>query len=522
GGFGHANLEHASPVESSRVFDIGSMAKQFVGTAVALLEEDGELSLDDRVGHYLPELHACARDVSLANLVYHTSGIRSYTVLAYYLMGCHESDALTSDEVYDLLARQKSLTFPAGEKWEYSDSNYYLLAKIVERISGQSLAEFTQARIFAPLEMSQTLFRDCHSRIIPHRAISYVNYPIRFQSPSTYHSARETPGELHALISNYEHVGAEGVYTTLDDLFKWDQNFLDNQLGKGGQALIERILTAGKLNDGRPTRYGLGIIIGDSRGKAFFGHDGAFYGYTSSMMHFIDENTTIICLTNHNDVGAWEYRSQIMDLIFPESVSRPPAPKIQGKRLPSNETQKITGAYQNPKTSSIWEIKNVDGVVVVEVNRAENFEITHLGSLRFIAPSNHEMLQLNFILEETGIVSEVRSMQNGKVFFLHPFLDRALTQDELETYAGAYTCDELGTTFLVDFEAGNLRFRNKNRHFCSMDLLYMPTIMDSFISYDPRPVSSQVTFLREEGRVTAFVYRDYDGDRREELIFRKQ
>jgi CubicO group peptidase (beta-lactamase class C family) len=519
GGFGHANLEHASPIGSSTVFDIGSMAKQFVGTAIALLEEEGLLSLDDRIERYLPEFPACNSEVTLANLLHHTSGIRNYTVLVYYMMGCHESDALTSEEIFNLLVRQKSLNFSPGEKWEYSDSNYFLLSKIVERISAQSLAEFTQDNIFGPLKMKQTLFRGCHSKIIKNRAISYVNYPIRFQSPYTYHSERETPGEYHALVSNYEHVGAEGVYTTLDDLFKWDQNFFNNRLGKGNQALIERMLSVGKLNDGRPTRYGFGINVGDLRGKAFFGHDGAIYGYTSSMLYFVDENTTIICLTNHNDIGAWEYRSQIMDLIFPERAAKSLAPKRQENRISSSEAQKITRTYQDPETSSIWEITNVDDAVVVEVNKGERFEISPLGSLRFEA--SDKMMQLNFILDETGGVSKVRGMQDGGEFSLLPFLDRDLTLDELEEYVGMYTCDELDTTFLVDFEAGKLRLKNKNRHFCSMDLLYAPSIKDSFISYDPRPVSSQVTFLREMGRIIAFVYRDYDGDRREELRFLK-
>jgi hypothetical protein len=105
------------------------------------------------------------------------------------------------------------------------------------------------------------------------------------------------------------------------------------------------------------------------------------------------------------------------------------------------------------------------------------------------------------------------------ITLLEPFLGHGLRADELTEYVGAYTCRELGTTFTVDVVQGGLRLRNRNRHFCSMDLVYQPTIQDSFVAYDPHPVVSQITFLRENGQIRAFVYRDYDGDKREDLPF---
>jgi hypothetical protein len=118
-------------------------------------------------------------------------------------------------------------------------------------------------------------------------------------------------------------------------------------------------------------------------------------------------------------------------------------------------------------------------------------------------------------------VLEVRGDRAGAPFTLQPFLSRPLDADMLAKYAGAYHCRELRTTVLVDVVEGRLRLRNENRHYCSMDLLYDPTIEDSFVAYDAHCGSSQITFLREGGRVSAFHYRDYDGDRREDLPFRK-
>jgi hypothetical protein len=130
-------------------------------------------------------------------------------------------------------------------------------------------------------------------------------------------------------------------------------------------------------------------------------------------------------------------------------------------------------------------------------------------------------LQLAFMLGEQGHVLQVSGERNGRPFALQPFLKDPLGAGELDEYAGAYRCHELWTTVLVDIVEGKVRLRNENRHFCSMDLVYGPTIRDNFVAYDPHPVVSQITFLREGNRVRAFVYRDYDGDRREDLAFVK-
>lgn len=130
-------------------------------------------------------------------------------------------------------------------------------------------------------------------------------------------------------------------------------------------------------------------------------------------------------------------------------------------------------------------------------------------------------LKLEWTLDGQGDVLKVSGQRAGVPFALEPFLGRPLRADDLDEYVGAYTCHELRTTFLVDVVGPRLRLRNENRHFCSMDLLYDPTIADSFVAYDPHPVVSQITFLREGDRVRAFVYRDTDGDRREDLVFLK-
>ena len=518
-GFGQATLEHFSPITPDTVFDVGSMAKQFVGMAIALLAEDGQLSLRDKMNKYLAEFPDYAKEISLANLLYHTSGIRNYTVLAYYMMGYHESDAMTSEEVYDLLLKLPSLNFKPGERWEYSDSNYFLLAKIVERITGKSFGEYAREVIFEPLEMHSTLFRECHSQVIRNRAVSYVTHPVAFCSPYLYRDQREGPGAFHTLISNYEHVGAEGLCTSLEDLFKWNMNFLGNRLGRNGSDLIARVLAPGvQINE--DIGYGFGINVGKFKGKKFYGHDGAIHGYTSSMMHFPEENVSIICLANHDLEGAWEYRDRIIDLIFPGNSSTVSPHQPSPVREVDPEDRVIAGSYQNPRTAAIWRVAFRNNEVFITENDHWEFELARVGP--FVYRVARPAMELRFALDSAGKVSAIEGFVGEQSFTFLPFLQNLPCTEELAEYIGEYWSRELGITFIVDIDGQRLIVRNKAKHFCSMDLFYTPTIKDSFIAYDPHPKSSQITFLRKEGAIDAFIYRDYDGDGREDLRFVKR
>ncbi len=517
-GFGQATLEHFSPINSETVFDVGSMAKQFVGMAIALLEENGQLSVGDNIRKYIPEFPDYAQEITLANLLYHTSGIRNYTVLAYYMMGYHESDAITKEEVFDLLTRLRSTNFKPGERWEYSDSNYFLLAEIIKRITGKSLNQYAKEAIFRPLDMQNTLFRECHSQVIGNRAISYVTHPIAFRSPFCYRGQQETSGSFYTLISNYEHVGAEGLFTTLGDLFKWDRNFLNNHLGKGKIDLIDRVLSpGGQINE--DIGYGFGINVGKFKGKKFYGHDGAIHGYTSSMMHFPEENATILCLSNHNLEGSWTYRNRIMDIIFPNdnhvvSPIQPSHPKEVDV-----EEQKISGRYQDPETASIWEVFCKNNCFYIRENNSWEFELYYVKP--FVYRVTQPEMELKFEIDSAGQIGAINGAVGERSFTYVPFLPNPLGTDELSEYIGNYRSDELETTFNVAIDEQGLIVRNIDKHFCSMDLLYAPTIRDGFIAYDPHPISSQITFHRQRGRIEAFVYRDYDGDGREAIIFEK-
>jgi len=236
-GYGVANLEFDAPITPQSVFRIGSTSKQFTATAIALLAEDGALSLDDPISRYFSGFPQWAQSVTVRHLVHHTSGIPDYLELAFLAGKSDDTDYYTDEWVIELLARQQRTLFPPGQRHAYSNSGYVLLAHIVRQASGQSLSDFAEARIFGPLGMQDTHFHDDHGRVVPRRASGYA-----------------PAGDGYRIsMTTLDIVGDGGVFTTIDDLLAWDRNFHENRLGRGGPGLIRQLTTPGALNGGEPT-----------------------------------------------------------------------------------------------------------------------------------------------------------------------------------------------------------------------------------------------------------------------------
>jgi CubicO group peptidase (beta-lactamase class C family) len=214
-GYGIADLEHNIHITDTTLFYIGSVSKQFTAMCVLLLEEQGKLSLDDNIQKYLPDFPDYGHPITIRNFLNHTSGVRDNLTL-WSLAGKDYLDHIDKMEMYDLIRRQKELNFKSGEQFMYSNSCYFMLGLVIEKIAGEPLKEFARKNIFQPLGMHSTFFQDDNSRIIKNRAFSYV----------------EENGVLKNQIMRYDLVGSGGIYTNIRDLYLWDQNFYHNKLGK--------------------------------------------------------------------------------------------------------------------------------------------------------------------------------------------------------------------------------------------------------------------------------------------------
>src|SRR6266702_7861786 len=215
-GYGLANIEEGVPITPQTVFDIGSTSKQFTSASILLLEKQGKLSVQDDIRKYLQEIPDYGHKITILNLLNHTSGLRDYLAL-FELAGVNIDSVTTDEDALGVIIRQKNLNFEPGSQWLYSNTGFFLLSVVAKRVSGQSLPEFAATNIFKPLGMSQTLYRDQHSSIVPGRALAY--------------DPKERGDGFTIDVSYFEQTGDGAVHTSVEDLLKWDENFYSAKVG---------------------------------------------------------------------------------------------------------------------------------------------------------------------------------------------------------------------------------------------------------------------------------------------------
>ena len=263
-GYGLADLERRVPISPETVFDIGSTSKQFTATAILLLAQEGKLSLDDNVRRFIPELPEYQRPITVRHLLHHTSGVRDYIGLLR-LAGMRYDDVTTDDDAFQMIIRQHALNFAPGDEHLYSNSGYFLLSLIVERVAGRSLREEARERIFVPLGMQHTSYLGSYSDVIPNRALGY-----------------EPDGDGYRTdMPRWLQLGDGAVFTTVVDLLHWEKNFRSTQVG--GPALQDALHTRGILTSGEVLTYAAGLMHGEHRGLATVFHGGSWGGYVAEL-----------------------------------------------------------------------------------------------------------------------------------------------------------------------------------------------------------------------------------------------
>ncbi|MDP3718763.1 MAG: serine hydrolase domain-containing protein [Acidobacteriota bacterium] len=296
--YGMADLEHDVPNTVDTVFEAGSVAKQFTAMAVLLLAKDGTISLDDPARKYVPELPDYGAPLTIRHLLNHTSGLRDWGSMAGIAGAPRTTRAYTHAHVLDIVSRQTALNFPTGTEWSYTNTGFNLAAVIVSRVSGMSFAEFSRTRIFTPLGMTRTSWRDDHTRVVRGRASAYAS------ASDGYH-----------LDMPFENVhGNGGLLTTVGDLLTWNENFVTPVIGD--RALLTTQSTAGQFNDGRPLDYALGLFVGQYRGARNIFHSGSTAGYRAHLNRFPDSHTSVAVLCNVATGDATRSANLVSDLFL--------------------------------------------------------------------------------------------------------------------------------------------------------------------------------------------------------------
>ena len=329
-GYGSANLDYRIPNGPEMVYYLGSVSKQFTAASIALLAEQGRLSLDDDVRKYIRELPDYGKVITIRHLVHHTSGLRDiYTLMS--LAGIRMEDVLTDDEALALIARQKELNFDPGSDYLYSNSGYWLLGQIVERITGESLRVFADRTIFQPLAMTSTHFHDEPYHIIRNRVVSYTG----------------TGENLRiSYIQNFDKIGAGGLYSTLGDLAKWDANFYDRKVG--GELFHRLMHTRGVLNAGDTLTYAFGNNVQQHRGLPIVRHAGSLMGFRSDLVRFPRERFSVITLCNQGSIDPGALADQVAELYLGDRLQ----PRAQNIAAAATTTRTSAQPVPEPPPAS--------------------------------------------------------------------------------------------------------------------------------------------------------------------------
>jgi CubicO group peptidase (beta-lactamase class C family) len=301
--YGMADLEHDAPNAPDTIFEAGSVSKQFTAAAVLLLAREGKLSLDDQARKYIPELPDYGKPLTIRHMLTHTSGLRDWGEVEAVAGWPRTSRVYTHAHVLDIVSRQKSLNFEPGTNWSYSNTGYNLAAIIVSRVSRVPFAEFCRTRIFEPLGMTRTSWRDDFRRIVKGRAVAYG------ETKGTY--LQNMPFEnVH---------GNGGLLTTVGDLLKWNENAVSQKVGDA--EFLREELQPGRFNNGQAHDYAMGLYIRPFMNIPEVGHSGSTAGYRAYLGRFPKQHLSVAVLCNVSTANADRAVHQVAALYLANAIA---------------------------------------------------------------------------------------------------------------------------------------------------------------------------------------------------------
>ncbi len=507
GAWGMANLSHGIPLTPETRINIGSTAKQFTAFAVALLAEEGRLSLDDDIRTHLPEVPDLGATVTLRHLLTHTSGYREFiNALAIGGWRIEDSDFVGREEALRVVQRQPELQNAPGAEWNYNNTGYLLLGMVVERVTGEPFAPWMETHVFHPVGMRHTVIREDPRQVIPDAAYGYRPLP--------------EGGFRHGQDVGAA-VGAGSVYSTLADMARWMENLSTGR--HGGRAVLETMTTPTVLTSGQATTYGLGIEIDREGGLQRIHHPGGDIAHYSHFAWFPELDAGIIVVSNHGGFSS-TIPARLTRAAFgaamepaaseagepsgaqPTSESRPaseaqPSPEAgppsgpgdtSGAAEPTPPAHRLVGRYElEIQPGFILTVREDGDRLVAHGPGQPPFPLDPVGGSRFAIPALGA--EISFHVEPGDSPAPRLILHQGGDHMAHRLEDAPLA---LEDFAGSYESAELENTFHVGVEDGALVVRQRRR-----DPIPLHHV-DGDAFGGPFPLL-QVTFHRDgEGRVT--------------------
>ena len=475
--YGMANLDHDVRLSPSSVFHVASVSKQFTAAAILLLAADGKLSLDDDIRKHLPELPDFGKKITIRHLGHHTSGIRDQWDLLNLAGWRYSRDLITDDDVMGLLVRQKDLNFTPGERHLYSNSGYTLMAMIVSRVSGKSFREFTTERIFKPLGMTNTRFRDNFADVVKNQAYGYT----------------PAAGTFRLSVTNFDTAGATSLLTTVEDMLKWHMNFETKTVG--GDDFQKALLQRGVLTDGTSIEYAFGVTHGRYRGLATVGHGGSDAGYRADFVRFPDRRLGVATLCNIGTANPGQLSRRVADVLLPADLpaatTEPPVDNTPEVTVPESLLKDYAGIYWH-QADAIGRTLVAEGGKLHAADGPQRLTLKAISDSVFVMPTG-QRARLTF--EKAGSGMQLKISGDARLYVRAEAFKPS--GEQLAAFAGVYRSDEMDAVFRIVIKDDVLQLQQPKRPAANLQ----PQVKDTF-----RGMPGALQFTRDaSGRVTGFL-----------------
>jgi CubicO group peptidase (beta-lactamase class C family) len=435
-GFGIANFDNKTPIKPSTRLNICSIGKQFTAFAIALLEQQEKLSIDDDVHKYIPELYNFDCKITLANLLNHSSGLREIADLLE-ISGKRADSPVTKTDVLKLIYQQKELNFNPGSEYVYCNTGYILLAEIIERITNEPFMDWMTENIFHPLGMNDTYFFYDPDSFISDYAWSY-----------TLDDTRNYKKEQ--LYKNW-YIGAGNIFSTVEDMAKWLINFDYPQVGD--EQIISRLKTNQiSVDKDSANFYTFGRVSGIYKGLKYYWHGGGGYGYTAQIVHFPTSKFGIIILSNFIYSGVYGRARQIADIFLRDhfTSTKPVAFDYQNPYKPVKVDNKVLmnlpGKYLQDSGTIINITRESNGLFIESPGSAKVELYALSDSLYFVKEADIKFL---FIKDNSDHVVKMITYQEGNKTISPKIYQLPEEFRELKSYSGKYYSEELNTFYQI-------------------------------------------------------------------------
>ncbi|MFD1062723.1 serine hydrolase domain-containing protein [Winogradskyella litorisediminis] len=441
-GFGIANLDYSIKNSDSTIFSLASVSKQFTASAIWALQKEGKINLDDDVRMYLPELPKYNDVIKISHLLNHTSGIRNYHALMSLSGFDYNNTYYDNQYVYELACKQRGLNNVPGEKVTYSNTNYNLLAIIIERISGMNLNEYLVKNILKPLKMNHTFVRVSRGSPIRNKAIGY----------------QKRKNEYVFSSSNQLSYGAGSMGSSTNDMLIW-MKMLNGQVSKF-EDLAKFLQTTETLTNGEKAKYARGLSVDNYKGHQILSHGGFGFGGRSQMITIPELRIGIIVLSNLQSINSPRIAYQILDILLDKKANKEEIQENKGfntqdlnlfageyKEINSDMAMKLF--IENDTLKSIGSIGKV-AASLVQFDKNKFHRVTSQNvKYEFLSDKNHDMI-IAF---------------GGTPFYFRKAVFIEKNTVVLSDYSGEFYSEELDVVYNFFVENGNLKLSyadNKN------------------------------------------------------------